>query len=116
MKKIVVVTVLALLLTGCMKSTRDVKLTVINNSTSTVTNINAVGVDFSVSIETIQAGEQATVTHLRPNDGAEFSLDYDAGGKHFSELITDDPWNGFKEIIVTIAPDFSMTYGLVTNF
>ncbi len=116
MKKILVIIVLALLLTGCTKTTRNVKLTVINDSTSTVTNISAVGADFSVSIKTLQAGEQTTVTHLRPSDGAEFSLDYDAGGKHFSELITDDPWNGFKEIIVTIAPDFSMTYGLVTNF
>ena len=111
MKKIVVITVLALLLTGCSKTTRNVKLTVINNSASTVTDINAVGVDFSVSIGILQSGEETTVTHLRPSDGAGFSLDYDADGKHFSELITDDPWNGFKEIIVTIAPDFSMDYG-----
>jgi hypothetical protein len=116
MKKVLVIAVLALMLTGCMKTTRNVKLTVINNSTSTVTNAIAVGVDFSVSIETLQAGEQTTVTHLRPSDGAGFLLDYDAGGKHLSELIAGDPWNGIKEIIVTIAPDFSMTHVSVTNF
>ena len=116
MKKLLVIIVLALLLTGCTKTTRDVKLTVINDSTSTVTNISAVGVDFSASIDSLQAGEQATVTHLRPSDGAEFLLDYDAGGKHFAELMANDPWNGFKEIIVSIAPDFSMTYASVTNF
>jgi hypothetical protein len=116
MKKILVITVLALMLAGCMKTTRNVKLTVINNSTSTVTNAIAVGVDFSVSIETLQAGEQTTVTHLRPSDGAEFLLGYDADGKHYTELMADDPWNGFKEIIVTIEPDFSMTHVSVTNF
>ncbi len=116
MKKALVIMALALILTGCMKTTRNVKLTVINDSTSTITNIVAVGVDYSVSIETLRVGEQATVTHLRPSDGAEFSLEYDVGGQHYTELMTDDPWYGFKEIIVTIAPDLSMTRVSVTNF
>ena len=116
MKVFLAIAALAILLVGCTGTTADVKLTVVNESASTLTNIVAAGDGFSASIGTLEPGAQATVTNPRPNDGAEFTLDYDADGKHFSEPMSKNPWKGFKGIIMTVTPDFSMDIGSITIF
>jgi len=116
MKVLLTIAALALLLMGCTGTTADVKLTVVNESASTITNIVAAGDGFTASIGTLEPGAQVTATNPRPNDGADFTVDYDADGKHFSEPMKKNPWNGFKEIIMTITPDFSVEVASVTTF
>lgn len=114
MTTLFVISAAAMLLAGC---TRSVKLTVINGSTSTLTNITASGTGFSVPFNPLAPGARQQITLNSQTFGKEaFKLEFDAAGKHFSQATSSDPWNGMKEIIMTVSTDFSMSYGGVTTF
>ena len=112
MKKLLVIVSAAVLLVGCFS--RNVKLTVVNGSAATLTNIVATGSGFSIPLGVLTPGatQQVSLT----SDKGEFKLEFDANGKHFSEASPKDPWNGFKEIITTVTTNFSVTYESVTTF
>ena len=116
MKVLLIIASVAVLLVGCKFTTRDVKLTVVNESASTLTNIVAAGTGFSSSVGSLAPGAQVTVAKPRPCNNEGFTLDFDADGEHYSEMTWNDPWNGFKEIIMNVSPDFSVTYVSVTIF
>jgi hypothetical protein len=106
MKKLIVIAAVAVLLVGCMRSSRNVKLTVVNESATAPTNIDAAGSGFSAP---------KTQIPLK-SDTAALKLEFGANGKHFSEVSSKDPWNGMKEVIMTIMTNFSVKYESVTTF
>ncbi|MCX7006625.1 MAG: hypothetical protein NTY53_05145 [Kiritimatiellaeota bacterium] len=116
MKKLLVIASAVLLLVGCARSTREVKLTLVNGSAATLANVVATGPGFAAPVGALAPGAQSTVVQPLPSGTAGFTLGFDAGGKHYSEKSADDPWNGMKEIIMTVAPDFSVTSQSVTTF
>ncbi len=111
MKTLLALASVAILLTGC---TRDVQLTVVNESTTTLTNITVAGSRFTNSVGSLAPGAQQHVP-LQSSSG-EFKLDFDANGRHFSEPSPKDPWNGMKEIIMTVSTNFTVTCDGVTTF
>lgn len=115
MKAILLIATAAVLLAGC-GPTRDVKLTVVNEAASKLTNIVASGAGFSAPVGSLAPGAQVTVTNPRPSGDAGFELAYDADGKHFSEKTRNDPWDGMKEIVMTVTTNFNVTYESVTTF
>jgi hypothetical protein len=114
MKKLLLIVSVAVLLVGCTRSTRTVQLTVVNQSAATLTNIVAAGSGFSAPIASLAPGEKQQVP-LKSDTGA-FKLEFDADGKHFSQETAKDPWNGVKEIIMTVTTNFSITSESVTTF
>lgn len=114
MKNILVIISVAVLLVGCSRPTRNVHLTVVNESTAALTNMVAAGSRFSTSIGSLAPGAKQQVP-LKSDTGA-FKLEFDANGRHFSEVTEKDPWNGFKEIIMTVTTNFSVTCESVTTF
>lgn len=116
MKKLLVITAAAVLLVGC---TRRAQLTVVNGSPTTLTNIVASGSGFSVPFGALAPGAQQQVTlSPRANDKGGIKLEFDANGKHFSEMTaTDhDPWSGMREVILTVRTNFSLSYSAITTF
>ena len=111
MKILLTLASVAVLLAGC---TRDVQFTVVNDSTATLTNITVAGSRFTNSVGSLAPGAQQHVP--LQNSSGEFTLDFDANGKHFSEPSPKDPWNGMKEIIMTVATNFTITCDGVTTF
>ena len=115
MNKIVIIAAVAVLLLGCARSMREVKLTVVNGSASTITNVVAAGSGFSAPLGSFAPGVKGTA-NLRPSDDAGFKLDFDADGKHFSESAPKGTWSGMKEVILTITNNFSVSQQSVTTF
>lgn len=111
MKKTLIIASAAVLLAGC---TRDTQLTVVNDSAATLTNIVVAAPGFSKSIGSI-ASEAKQEVPLK-SDSGEFKLEFDANGKHFSEDSGKDPWDGMKEVIMTVSTNFSVTSSSVTTF
>ena len=104
-----------MLLPGCAPPTPQ--LTVINVSSSTLTNIVASGSGFSVPIGSLAPGARNQVTvNPQPRDNPGFTLDFDADGKHFSEVSPDKSFRGMKEVIMTVTSQFSVTYEGITTF
>lgn len=111
MKKLLVIASAVGLLVGC---TRKVQLTVVNESTSTLTDIVAAGSGFAAPIGSLAPGAKQQVP--LKNDTGALKLEFDANGKHFSEVSPKDPWNGMKEFIVIITTNFTVKYESVTTF
>jgi hypothetical protein len=115
MKKLLAIASAAILFVGCTPSER--KLTVINASSSTLTNIVASGTGFSMPFGSLAPSAQQQVTvSPRPRDNPGLKLDFDANGKHFSEALQDANFSGFKEIVMTVTKELSVTYESVTTF
>ena len=114
MKKILVSVSAAALLLGCSCSPRNVRLTVVNESATTLTNMVAAGSGFSTPMGTLAPGGKRQVP--LKSDAGSFNLEFDASGKHFSEASPKAPWDGMKEVIMTIATNFSVTCESVTTF
>src|SRR2546426_8370629 len=104
MKKLLQIASAAVLLVGC---TRSAQLTVVNGSPATLTNIVASGSGFSVPFGALAPGAQQQVTlHPRPSDNGGFKLEFDASGKHFSEVGSNGVFSGMKEGIVTVTTNY----------
>ncbi len=114
MKKALAIISAAVLLAGCTPSTRDVRLTVVNESAVALTNVVASGAGFSAPVGLLAPGANQQVP-LKGDAGA-FKLEFDANGKHFSEVSPKDPWNGMKEVIMTVTTNFNVKYEGVTTF
>ena len=114
MKKLLVFASAAVLLVGCLRSSRNVQLTVVNESAAALTNMVAVGSGFSAPIGSLAPGAKTQIP-LKSDSGA-FKLEFDASGKHFSEASPKDPWNGMKEVIMIITTNYSVRYESVTTF
>ncbi len=114
MKRILVVASVAVLLLGCSLYSRHVQLTVVNESAATLTNIFAIGSGFSVSVGSLAPGAKQQVP-LKSNTGP-FKLEFDASGKHFSEASPKNPWDGMKELIMTVTTNFRIDCASVTTF
>ena len=115
MKNRLVIAIAAILLAGCTPPTPA--LTVINASPSTLTNIVASGSGFSVPLGSLAPRTQNQVTvNPQPRDHPGFRLDFDANGKHFSDLNPSKSFRGMKEVIMTVTSEFSVTYESVTTF
>ena len=52
----------------------------------------------------------------RPENNAVLKLDFEAGGKHFTDGLTNTTWNGMKEVILTVTNNFSVTSDGITPF
>jgi hypothetical protein len=94
------------LLSSC---TRGAQLTVVNRSTTELTNVVATGTGFSQAIGSISAGEERSVS-VSPRGESSLQLDFDANGKHFSSA----PQGYFAgsssyKVTATVAPDFTVT-------
>jgi len=114
MNKILVLVSAAALLAGCSCSPRNVRLTVVNESTATITNAVVSGTGFSTPVGPLAPGAQQQV--LLKSDTGAFQLEFDAKGRHFSEVSPKDPWNGMKEVIMTVGTNFTVSCASVTTF
>jgi hypothetical protein len=104
-----------LLLAGC--SNHKGHLTIINGSHATLTNIIASGKGFSAPVDQMPPGAKESVAITPdPNGQAGLKLDFDAGGKHFSWSREGNTWDGAKEVILTIDPQFSVHDEIITSF
>jgi hypothetical protein len=90
------------LLSACSRTTR---LTVNNNSKSTLSNVVASGSGFTHQIGSLAPGgsQQVTVT---PRGESGLKLTFDANGKHFSAPEQGYFENGYN-VSATVAPDFT---------
>ena len=115
MKHLLVIALAATLLAGCTPPTPV--LTVINASPSTLTNIVASGSGFSVPLGSLAPGSQSQVmVNPQPRDHPGFTLNFDADGKHFSDVNPNKSFRAMKEVMMTVTSDFSVTYECVTTF
>lgn len=114
MKKLLTITAAALLLAGC---SHNEKLTVINQSPTTLTNVVAAGPGMFEHFGTLAPGAQGQVTvDPTPNDPAGFRLEFDADGKHYTNNVPNTIWNGMKEVVLTVQTNFSVDLSAVTTF
>ena len=114
MKQLIILVSVAALLVGCTRSSRNVQLTVVNESAATLTTIVAAGSGFSSIIGSLAPGAKRQV--LLKSDMGGFNLEFDANGKHFSKASPKDPWNGMKEVIMTVTTHYTINYECVTTF
>ncbi len=114
MKRLFAIAAVAVLLAGCTRSSREVQLSLVNDSAETLTNTVVAGTGYSIAIGTLTPG---TAHHfpLRSDTGP-FKLEFDAHGSHFAEPSRPDPWNGMKEIILTVQTNLSVDCASVTTF
>ncbi len=102
---IVFVSVL-MLVVGCSRSPQ---LTVINRSTTELTNVIASGTGFTQAIGSIPAGGQRSIV-VSPRSESSLQLTFNANGKHFASA----PQGYFEnssnyKITATVSPDFTVT-------
>lgn len=115
MKNLLIIASAVLFLAGCTPPTP--RLTVINTSSSTLTNVEAFGSGFSQPIGSLAPGAQhRDLVHPVPRDNPGFKLEFDVDGKHFSEANPTQSFRGMKEVIMTVTPAFTVTYESVTIF
>ena len=114
MNKLLVIACAVILFVGCTLYRRDVQLSVVNSSPATLTNVVAAGSGFSVSVGSLAPGAKQSIP-LKSDTGG-LKLEFDANGKHFSEGTGKNPWDGFKEIIMIVTTNFSVTVESVTTF
>ncbi len=74
----------------------------------------ATGSGFSPPVGLLAPGAQQQIP-FQSNSGS-FRLEFDASGRHFSNASPADPWNGMKEIIMTITNNFGVDCASVTTF
>ena len=115
MKKLLAIALAAVLLSGC---TRTGTLTVINKSPLPITNIVVTVSGLTLPFEALAPGAQAQVRlDFRPSGtAAAMTLDFDGNGKHISDKIPSDSWDGMKEVIMTVNADFHVTVKSATTF
>ncbi len=104
----------SLLLAGC---TRSAKLTVVNASPSPLTNIVASVSGTKIPFSPLAPGAQQQVELAsRPGNNAVLKLDFEANGKHFTDGLPNNSWNGMKEVILTVTNNFSVISEGITSF
>lgn len=109
--KLFVIASIALLLVGC---TRNPSVYVTNQSPATLTNIIVSGPGFSLPFSQLASGAQQKIPlNLKPNT---IKFEFDALGKHFSDVSTNINWNGMKAIDLSVATNFSVDHGMITTF
>ncbi len=114
MKKWLIIALLVVLAIIFTHSTRDVVVTVENQSAAIITNAVVAGTGFSLPVGTVAPGAKQQIS-LKSNSGA-FKLEFDASGKHFTAASPIEPWKGIKEAILTITNNFTVDYSFVTTF
>ena len=114
MKKWLVIALLVLLAIIFTHTTRDVVVTVENQSAASITNAVLVGSGFSLPVSSLPPGAKQQI-HLKSNSGT-FKLQFDASGKHFTAASPAEPWKGVKEAILTITNNFTVDSSFVTTF
>ena len=114
MKKLLVFASATALFVGCTRSPRDVQLSVVNESATTLTNTVVVGAGFSTPLGTLVPGAKQQIP-LQSDTGA-FQLQFDANGRHFAEPSAKEPWKGMKEVIMTVTTNLSVDTVSVTTF
>lgn len=93
------------------------RITVVNRSNATLTNIVASGYGFSAPFVALAPGAEQKVTLTpRPRDKGGIKLEFDADGKRFSEVTPNDLWSGMKGIILNVTTNFSIICDGVTTF
>ena len=113
-KVVLLFAVAVALLSGC--DSREVKLTVVNQSAASLTNVIAAGPGFSAWLGSVAPASRTTVAVPRPRTDAGFTLTFEANGKRHAQATGSDPWDGFKEIIMTVSPQFDIGIESVTTF
>jgi hypothetical protein len=92
-------------LSGC---TRGANLSIVNRSSTELTNVVATGSGFTQAIGSIPAGQQHSIS-VRPRSESGVKLDFDANGQHF----TSAPQGYFEggssaKVTAIVAPDFTV--------
>ena len=104
----------AALFLGCSCSPRSVRLTVVNESAAALSNAVVSGAGFTMPVGTLAPGARREIP-LKSDSGG-FRLEFDADGRHFVEASPKDPWNGIKEVIMTVGAGFGVSSEIVTTF
>jgi hypothetical protein len=90
---------------GCA---RQPQLTVVNQSSSPLTNLVVSGTGFSVRLETLAPGTQTHVG-VSPSGDSGLRFEFDANGKHFASApdcyIENSP---LYRVTATVSPDFKV--------
>ena len=92
-------------LTGCA---RQPQLTVVNQSSTPLTNLVVSGSGFSASVGTLAPGAQTRIG-VSPSGESSLRFEFDAGGKHHSSA--PDCYfenSSLYRVTATIGPDFSV--------
>lgn len=115
MKKLFSIALSAVLLIGC---TRTGTLTVINKSPLAITNIVVTVSGLTLPFESLAPGAQAQIrlNFRLSGNAAAMTVNFDGNGKHISDKIPSNSWDGMKEVIMTVNTDFHVTVQGATTF
>ena len=102
--RLLVLAVVCSLFAGC---SRPPQLTVINKSSSTLSNIVASGSGFSRPLSALAPGAQQQLT-VSPRGESGLKLAVDAAGRHY-EPQEQGYFEGGYNVSATVAPDFTVS-------